>query len=154
MASVSLVRLTRVLAGELDAESGDAHRLLLESFQTWKRGDEYGHYLFGKDSAYAEPSVDGNRYLLRHVHLAPLSSQEQLKRWNSAWQRRSRKTSDRVLVYVERIAANRTSYLLIYILPEPEAHVIAAMKTQEHRELMGGFANVAAAFLNSGDVIA
>ncbi len=154
VASASLLRLTRVLAAALDAESGTAQRLLIDSFQNWKCGDEYGHYLFGKDSAYAEPSVDGNPYLLRHVHLAPLSDQYQLNRWNSAWQRRSRKTSDRVLVYVERIAANRTSYLLIYILPEPEAHAIAAMKTQEHRELMEGFANVAAAFLDSGEVIA
>ena len=82
----------------LDAERNDAHRLLVESFQNWKSGGEYGHYLFGKDAAYAAPSVDGTPYLLRHVHLAPLSDQEQLKRWNGAWLRRSRKTSDRVLV--------------------------------------------------------
>ena len=84
----------------------------------------------------------------------PLSDQEQLKRWNTAWLRRSRKTSDRVLVYVERIAGNQAYHLLIYVLPEPEAHTIATMKTREHRELMEGFANVAAAFLDSGDVIA
>lgn len=154
MASTSSVKLTRALTAALDAESGNAHRLLVESFRTWKRGDEYGHYLFGKDSAYAKPSVDGTPYLLRHVHLAPLSDPEQLRRWNSAWQRRSRKTSDRVLVYAERIADHQLSYLLIYVLPEPEAHAIATMQTRQHHELMEGFANVAAAFLESGDVIA
>ena len=153
-ALVGSVRLTRALAIALAAESDSAQRLLVKSFQTWKSGDEYGHYLFGKDAAYAAPSVDGAPYQLRHVHLAPLSDQEQLKRWNAAWLRRSRKTSDRVLVYAKRIAGNQTSYLLIYILPEPEAHSIAAMKTREHRELMEGFANVAAAFLDGGDVIA
>lgn len=154
MASAGPVKLTRALAAALDAENDNATRLLIAAFQTWKRGDEYGHYLFGKDAAYAAPSVDGIPYLLRHVHLAPLSDQEQLKRWNTAWLRRSRKTSDRVLVYVERIAGNQADHLLIYVLPEPEAHTIATMKTREHRELMEGFANVAAAFLESGDVIA
>lgn len=96
-----------------DAEIKDANHLLIEAFQTWKSGGEYGHYLFGKYAAYAAASVDGTPYLLRHVHLAPLSDQEQLKRWNGAWLRRSRKTSDKVLVYVERKVGNAASYLPI-----------------------------------------
>ena len=55
---------------------------------------------------------------------------------------------------MERNVGNEANYLLIYILPEPEAHIAAGMKTREHRELMEGFANVAAAFLDSGNVIA
>ena len=149
-----MVRATRALSAALEAKSAGLTGQLIASFQIWKQGDEYHHYLFGKDSAYAKPAVDGAPYQLRHVHLVPLADSEQLKRWNVAWQHKSRKTSDRVLVYAERRTGGTTSQLLIYILPEPEAHLIAAMTTHEHRELMDGFANVAAAFIDDGSVIA
>ena len=148
------VRAARALIAALEAESAGLTGALIKSFQTWKQDNEYGHYLFGKDSAYAKPSVDGMPYQLRHVHMVPLSDDAQLKRWNAAWRRQSRKTSDRVLVYVERSAGGRADYLLIYLLPEPDAHSIARMATHEHRELMDGFANVAAAFIDDGSVIA
>ena len=154
MASIATVQSTRALSAALEAERAGLTRQIITSFQTWKQGDEYGHYLFGKDSAYAKPDVDGVPYQLRHVHMVPLADREQLKRWNTDWQRKSRKTSDRVLVYAERRAGSATSYLLIFILPEPEAHLIAGMTTREHRELMDGFANVAAAFIENGNVIA
>jgi mRNA interferase YafO len=95
--------------------------------------------------------VDGNKYLLRHVHLVPLADEGQLELWDKAWKRRSRKTSDRALVYV---SDGKGNHLLIFILDEPDAHAIASMKTPEHRDIMEGFAEVAAAFLESGDVIA
>jgi mRNA interferase YafO len=126
-------------------------KILLESFQHWKKSrDEYGSYLFGKDSAYMMPKIDGKSYRLRHVHLPPLSIPGQLEVWNKQWQRRGRKTSDRVLVYVEN---GRDDYLLIFILPEPMAHEIAKMQTPAHRQIMESFASVAAKFLETGQVI-
>ena len=73
------VRATRALTAALEAESAGLTGALIKSFQTWKQDDGYGHYLFGKDSAYAQPSVDGMPYQLRHVHMVPLSDDAQLK---------------------------------------------------------------------------
>jgi mRNA interferase YafO len=123
------------------------------AFDQWKAKGaqgEFDSYLFGKDSAYISPKVQGVPYSLRHVHLVPISHTEQLAKWNKAWKTRSRKTSDRVLVYVDNGAGD---CLLIFILPEPEAHEIAAMKTLQDKTLMESFAEVAAAYLETGDII-
>jgi mRNA interferase YafO len=125
--------------------------LFCTEFRRWKSADEYGSYWFGKDSAYVAPAVNGERYILRHVHLVPLADKVQLIKWNQAWKRRGRKTSDRVLVYV---GDHRGDVLLIFILPEPDAHAVAAMKTQTHKEIMAGFATVAEAFIADGSIIA
>jgi mRNA interferase YafO len=145
------VNITKALKAALQADNLD-EQILLESFQQWKESrDEYGSYLFGKDSAYTIPKIDGKSYRLRHVHLPPLSTPEPLEVWNKQWQRRGRKTSDRVLVYVEDDQGN---YLLIFILPEPMAHEIAKMQTPAHRQIMESFASVATKFLETGQVIA
>lgn len=144
------VNITKALRTALQADNLD-EKILLKSFQRWKNSrDEYGSYLFGKEGAYMIPKIDGKSYRLRHVHLPPLSIPGQLEVWNKQWQRRGRKTSDRVLVYVEN---GRGDYLLIFILPEPMAHEIAKMQTPAHRQIMESFASVAAKFLETGQII-
>lgn len=127
---------------------------LIAAFGEWKaRGaaGEHSSYLFGKDSAYIAPKVDGVAYLLRHVHLVPIAQADKLAKWTRAWKNKGRKTSDRVLVYASDTAG---SALLIYILPEPDAHEIARMLTNQDKNLMQSFAEIAAAFLDTGEVIA
>ncbi|WP_155630297.1 hypothetical protein [Burkholderia vietnamiensis] len=45
-------------------------------------------------------------------------------------------------------------FLLIAVLEEPDAHEIAEMKTQQHRERMGLFAQIAEEFIYNGKIIA
>ena len=144
------VTMTQELRASLARDGLDGDELI-ERFTKWKSGDEYGSYYFGKDSAYVRPHVDGKPYQLRHVHTVPLQDQDALRRWKTVYRRRGRKTSDRVLVYT---ADGKDGFLLIYVLEEPTAHEIANMKTVEDTEIMEGFAEVAAAFIDNGDVIA
>jgi hypothetical protein len=141
------VKITTMLRDALDGEGGAD--ILIKDFKDWKSGDEYGSYVFGKDGAYTMPVVDGEKNVLRHVHLVPITDRVKLSRWNQAWRRRSRKVSDRALVYIN---GGKGKYLLIYILDESGAHDIAKMKTAEHKELMEAFAAIAEAFLDNGDV--
>lgn len=123
------------------------------AFAEWKNSGsegEYHSYLFGKDSAYISPKVDGIPYTLRHVHLVPITQADLLAKWHKAFKTKSRKTSDRVLVYVDDGAKN---LLLIFILPEPDAHDIAKMQTAQDKAIMLGFAEVAAAFLDTGEIL-
>ena len=76
---------------------------------------------------------------------------QKLTIWEKLWKRRTRKTSDRVLVYTSN---TRGDHLLIFILDEPTAHDIAKMKSTEDKQLMERLAAVAAAFLYDGSVIA
>lgn len=125
----------------------------IKQFNWWKgRGasGEYDSYLFGKDSAYVRPAVDGKEYTLMHVHLVPQSDLKQLEHWKNAYKNRRRKVSDRVLIYVNDSSGD---YLLIYILPEFDAHRIAAMKTKSDKETMEGFAEAASAFIYDGAII-
>lgn len=122
-------------------------------FDHWKSlGDsgEYASFLFGKDGAYSAPKVNGAPNALRHVHLVPLSDAGQLTRWNQAFRRRSRKTSDRALVYVSDPYCGN---LLIYILDEPDAHEVARMGTPKHRTAMLQFAAIAEHFIQTGEVL-
>jgi mRNA interferase YafO len=43
--------------------------------------------------------------------------------------------------------------LLIFILPEPDAHDIAKMQTAQDKAIMLGFAEVAGAFLDTGEIL-
>lgn len=137
----------------LTGQGQDADNFAAE-FDHWKslgeRG-EYSAYLFGKDAAYRLPPVNGDHNVLRHVHLVPLKDPAQIARWDLAWQRRSRKTSDRALVYV---SDPRQGHLLLFILEEPAAHAVARMLLPEHRQLMQMFAVVAERFIHDGEVIA
>lgn len=141
------------LCNQLKALSEDPEAFAAE-FNAWKaQGSkgEYESFLFGKDSAYVRPEVDGEQYQLRHVHLVPIKDLQKLTIWEKLWKRRTRKTSDRVLVYTSNTRGN---HLLIFILDEPTAHDIAKMKSTEDKQLMERLAAVAAAFLYDGSVIA
>ncbi len=135
-------------------ELGEDIALFADLFDAWKSTGAAGEFesgIFGKDGAYASPSVGGQRYLLRHVHLVPLSDPGALAAWERDWKTRSRKTSDRVLVYV---SDDVHGHLLLFILEEPGAHAVALMKTPEHRELMENMAAVADAFCQAGIIAA
>ncbi len=104
--------------------------------------------LFGKDSAYHTPKLTSPNDRLMHVHLVPILDQGALVAWEQAWRRRTRKVSNRVLVYADN---RKGEYLLIYVLNEPDAHSIAAMQTVEDAETMAFFAQVAEAFRECPD---
>lgn len=144
------VKITKALKQALD-EDNLSSQLFMDLFREWKQTGEFNSYGFGKDSAYFKPCVGGKQYVLRHVHLVPIFDKTQLSKWNKGWQFKSRKTSNRVLIYVDD---GKSRFLLIYILSEPDAHDVALMRTQKHKELMEGFAKVAEAFVLDGSIIA
>lgn len=120
-------------------------------FQEWTTlPDPYVDEFFGKDSAYVRPKVGGKPYVLRHVHLKPFEPIA-LKKWESDHWLRTRKVSNRVLVYASNGKGN---HLLIFVLNEPDAHAIADMKTAEDKSTMEGLAAVAEAFNFNGAIIA
>jgi len=145
-------RCTTALCTQLQALGLDPINFAAEfdAWKAWGSTGEYQSYTFGKDGGYAAPAVGGVRYLLRHVHLVPLEDTTALRLWDIHWRRRSRKTSDRVLVYV---SDHHYGHLLIFILEEPIAHEIAQMKTGDHKTTMRGLAKVAEQFIHDGTVI-
>ncbi len=143
--------VTTALRAALSTARIDADELA-ERFEQWKSGganSEYSEYLFGKDVAYEQPTVNGERNVLWHVHLVPLANKEQLSKWKIDFQRRRRKVSDRALVYVSNDLGN---HLLIYILNDPGAHDTAKMKTPQDRALMLKLAKIADDFIHAGKV--
>lgn len=133
-------------------ESGENPSNFAAEFDLWKsRGQngEYSSYLFGKDGAYVTPAVNGAPNTLRHVHLVPLKDAAALAKWDTDWRRRTRKRSDRHLVYV---SDPYYGHLLLWILDEPGSHDIALMGTAEDRQLMLQFAAVADHFVQTGEV--
>ncbi len=144
------VKITKALKHAFDEDNLNS-QLFVDLFREWKQSGEFNSYDFGKDSAYFKPCVGGKQYVLRHVHLVPIFDKTQLSKWNKGWQFKSRKTSNRVIIYVDD---GKSRFLLIYILSEPDAHDVALMRTQKHKELMEGFAKVAEAFVLDGSIIA
>lgn len=129
------------------------YQSLVNHFHEWKQAGEQGEndfYLFGKDGAYIAPKVNGESYVLRHVHLIPIADPMQLTKWRTNWQRGARRTSDRALVYVQ----DGKRFLLIDILNEPFAHEIAQMKTEQHRLIMNNFAKIAESYIYHSEIIA
>ncbi|MCC8364506.1 type II toxin-antitoxin system YafO family toxin [Lysobacter sp. A6] len=124
----------------------------MEEFADWKDGwpaKEYDFELFGKDGMYDQPRVGGAR-VLWHVHLEPTEDLVGWQDWMRAFTFRKRKTSNRVLVYARR----HTDYLLITILDEPDAHLIAQMRTPRHKALMESFAEIARAWIEDDEILA
>ncbi|MEN9864738.1 MAG: hypothetical protein RL748_328, partial [Pseudomonadota bacterium] len=78
------VRMTHALTRQMLADGIDPEPFK-QKFLAWKAGDEFGSYLFGKDGAFARPSIHGMPYALRHVHLVPLADQAQLAKWHRIW---------------------------------------------------------------------
>lgn len=144
--------VTHALRQLLQSQGSSPDNLAAE-FQNWKslgQEGEYSSLLFGKDGAYSSPTVNGLPNVLRHVHLAPLANAVALERWEKAFRRRSRKTSDRALVYV---SDGYYGHLLLYILDEPDAHAVARMATDENRKLMHAFATIAERFIHTGEIV-
>ena len=71
--------------------------------------------------------------------------------WDRAWERESRRTSNRALVYVDD---GPEKFLLIAILPEPVAHAVSRMLTPQDKAVMTRFAEIAESFIYAGKVIA
>ncbi len=148
-----VTRCTHALHNQL-AAIGEDSAGWADFFDDWKaRGPagEYDNYFFGKDGAYVGIKMDAPHVKLMHVHLVPILDPVALARWERDWARRSRKVSDRALIYADDGHGN---YLLIYVLDEPSAHAIAKMATQQDRETMQAFAAVASAFVFDGSIIA
>lgn len=128
--------------------------LFVAKFAQWKaagEAGEYSAYLFGKDGAYARLPAGMVTGQLRHVHLVPILDKEALAAWNKAHAKGSRKVSNRALVYAEDTQGN---FLLLFILEEPDAHVIAQMGTAEHKTLMRQFIQIAEIWAFRGEIIA
>ena len=145
-------RCTHALHDQLSAIGEDSNSWT-DFFDDWKaRGSagEYDNYFFGKDGAYVGIKVALPLGKLMHVHLVPILDPVAFSRWERDWARRSRKVSDRALIYADDGHGN---YLLIYVLDEPTAHAIASMATQQDRETMAAFAAVASAFVFDGSII-
>jgi len=109
--------------------------------------------LFGKDSPYRKPKVDGDPKLM-HVHLMPSVNKGDNDLWMKRWRLNrpaSHRTSDMALVYVLNDAGD---FLLIAILDEPGAHAVADMRTPQSKATMERFAAVAEAFCSDGSIIA
>lgn len=145
-------KITQALQQKLDQTYGaGSAEVFCDEFAEWRNTG--AHILFGKDSPYRKPLVDGAD-LLMHVHLMPSVNKVDHALWMSRWRKRrpaSHRTSDYVLVYVADAFGN---FLLIQILDEPGAHATALMRTPENKATMGGFAAVAEAFRLDGSIIA
>ncbi|MEN9866421.1 MAG: hypothetical protein RL748_2011 [Pseudomonadota bacterium] len=147
------VKMTTILAQQFTSQRLDA-ALFMELFANWKSSGPAGDdnfYEFGKDGAYSRPLVNNQAYVLRHVHLLPVVDMQKRLEWDRRWRNYSRRTSDRVLVYVDD---GPKRFLLIAILPEPEAHNIARMATQRDQDVMQSFSAIAEEFIFSGKIIA
>lgn len=142
------VRMTADLRWRLQKIGHDPD-LYIQEFSSWQSlgGGEDDHFWFGKDGAYDQPRGSLNERVLRHVHLTPEEGSPESEKWDRAWERHSRRTSDTVLVYAD---GGRHGFLLIAINWAPEGHSIAEMKTMETRHLMEGFAAIAERFIFSG----
>jgi len=145
------VKNTDILRGQYSGQNDlDA---LIHVFSAWKEAGEKGEddwYEFGKDSAYTKPLVNGAPYVLKHVHMTPVSNNDDLVKWDRAWEFRARRTSDRILVYVQ----DGRKYLLIALLEEPTAHAVGAMRTPRDLHRMKQFVKIAEDFIATGDIIA
>lgn len=124
---------------------------LVDEFEFYKRGwpkSEDRFYYFGKDGGYSFPPLT-DPHQIQHVHLWPSADSPESKAWEAGWDRTvekekpTRKTSNRVLVY----ARDGHQYLLIYILPEPDAHAIAKGLTKDTAALMNRFKEISEAFI-------
>lgn len=136
---------------DLASALGNQKATFVKRFCDWKKGNEFGSFFFGKDGGYRAPTLDFPQSQLMHVHLVPLHDVQQLSVWKKLFRRRSRKTSNRVLIYAER---SSVQYLLIDILEEADdPHSIAKMTTQEDKDIMYAYAAIANCYIESGDIL-
>jgi hypothetical protein len=119
-------------------------------FAAWKRSGEWSSHMFGRDSAYVLPKVGNLQYRLRHVHLIPVLDAEARRKWEKHYAAERPRTSDRILIYVQH---DDGDFLLIAILPEPDAHEVQRMANAADKALMESFAHVADEFLMDKAVV-
>lgn len=119
---------------------------LADEFRWWKADParEYDSPWFGKDSKLLRPTVDGVAYVISHCHLIPKNSTEDRVRWQREFRRRSRKTSDRVLFYIE----DAGKFFLVDIVDDPGAHEIMRMTDRNGKAFMQKCADQAKTFLS------
>lgn len=132
-------------------ESNSCLNTFIDNFKIWKTDwsiNEYSVHEFGKDSGLISPKVDGKSYQLRHVHLIP-TEKKSLNEWNINYKKEKRRTSDKMLIYVE----DNQNFLLIAILPENLSHKIIAMKEPKDQQLMENFAEAASEYVNYKKII-
>lgn len=147
-----VVKTTKILEQNFLTSGQDLNEFV-ELFTYWKSLGQIGEddvYEFGKDVPYETPHVNGKKYVLRHVHLVPIIELAKKISWNRAWEKSSRRVSNKALVYV---ADGPNKFLLIAVLPEPEAHIICKMQTQAAKNLMHEFADIADAFIYADEII-
>ncbi len=145
------VQVTNLLRRVLAAEGADPDHFA-EQFAKWKRdwpAQEFLNFYFGKDGDYTRPVRNGQR-VLRHVHLPPNPRSPAYRTWELRAARRSRNTSDAVLVYAQD---SSHGYLLLFIAREPHGHSLGDMGTLDIAKLMNGLAEAAEQFIFAGDVI-
>lgn len=125
--------------------SPEARVAIVSAFKWWKAEDkrEFASPFFGKDSALIKPKVGGREYCLRHCHLAPLNDEAAKQKWARAHRHGSRKTSDRVLIYVQ----SGNDFFIIDIVDDPGAHEAMRMTDKQGRSFMHTCALQADAFL-------
>lgn len=120
---------------------------LIGEFRWWKTdaaAREYESPVFGKDSKLLRPTVDGAAYVISHCHLIPKNSTSDYLRWQRDFRRRARKTSDRVLFYIE----DAGKFFLVDIVDDPGAHEIMRMTDATGRAFMNKCAQQAKVFLD------
>jgi hypothetical protein len=124
--------------------------LFIGLFQDFKAGGVEGGYVFGWDTTYRTPYVNGMSHTLRHVHMVPLANDRETAEWNELARKGKHRTSNRALVYVTDVDGD---HLLIEVLEEiPGAHEVCKMLTDDHRKLMKKYAVIAGEFLRKGTI--
>lgn len=135
------------LSNDFKTYASDAARAdLIEAFRWWKASSsrEFDSPFFGKDCAFVTPTVNGKKYTLWHCHLIPLNNLNALAKWRKDFRWRSRKTSDRYLIYVRQ----GDDYFLIAVLDDPGAHYITSGLGAQGHSFMAKCVWEAEAFLN------
>jgi hypothetical protein len=135
------VRLTQLLEQTL-LSAGDSPQTLINLFTDWKSGPEDGSYHFGKDA------FNRDSRLLRHVHMIPVGVPGDLAKWDAAWGRESKRTSDRFLFYAD--GGRPYGFLLIFIVNDPGAH--GFLDDRANKALLGKFEQIADDFVHFGTV--
>lgn len=144
---MGVVYLTQEFREQIIADGDDPDELVA-LFGDWKSDErnEFEYIEFGKDGFYEDPKV-GGEMVLKHVHLPPHPDSEAMKDWEKRHRRRSRKKSNRCLIYASR---RNGDHLLIDVLDDPPgAHVAMKNKTMMHR-----LASIAAEFIQDGIIAA
>ncbi len=115
----------------------------IDRFVQWKHSGEDESYFFGKDA------LNLHSCMVRHVHMVPISTPNALAAWDTNWQRRRKRVSDRFLFYVD---GGRHGYLLLYIVNDPGAHEFLSSKDSANQAVQRVIQVMADEFYHFGTV--